>query len=82
MIQASIMRGSFSYYSNWSDVHEAILSSYRELDDSHELSFTITSNGGWLRMTDIPHHIFDATFEDFEALRLYFLSFSDSKGPR
>lgn len=81
MIQVSIRRKSFVNFSNWTDVLKALQAAYRERDDTDELSFTITSNGGWLRMKNIPDHVFDETFEDGEAIRLYFHAFSDTKGP-
>jgi hypothetical protein len=84
MIELTVQGLPPKLFKSWADVHNALISfyEYTAIDCQDCRKFIVSQNGGWLRVKDITAVMFDALFEDPEALRLYFHAFSDTKGPR
>jgi hypothetical protein len=78
IINVSVRRKAMVQFSNWKDAVHHLADSYGE---DNELTFTITNDDLCLRIKNLSDHMFGCLFEDGEAMRLYFKSFADTKGP-
>ena len=64
---------------NWSEAHYLVQHSYAGEDDDEERTFSVSLNEFFMVHEKLSFGMFDALFEDPEAMRLYFHAFSGTK---